>query len=128
MTQHHGGDSMSDSILTSVKKKLGLDEAIDSFDAEILMLINSELATLSQLGVGPEEGVVIEGREEKWSLIFTDPRLNFIPSYVALRIWPAFDSTLSASYINVMKEQSDEYQWRISVVVDTLAKEKAKNE
>lgn len=126
MTQRHGGDSMSDSILTSVKKKLGLDECIDSFDAEIIMLINAELATLAQLGVGPEEGIEIEGKDEKWSLIYTDPRFNFIPSYVALKVWPVFDSTLSASYINTINEQTAEYQWRLTVLVDTLAKEKLK--
>lgn len=117
---------MSDSILTSVKKKLGLDECIDSFDAEIIMLINAELATLAQLGVGPEEGIEIEGKDEKWSLIYTDPRFNFIPSYVALKVWPVFDSTLSASYINTINEQTAEYQWRLTVLVDTLAKEKLK--
>lgn len=114
---------MSDSILTSVKKKLGLGEQIDSFDAEIIMLINAELATLTQLGVGPREGFQIETNDEKWSEFFTDSRLNFIPSYVALRIWPSFDSNLSSSYITAIREQTEEYQWRINVVVDEIKRD-----
>ena len=45
-----------DSILTSIKKMLGISEEYDIFDADIVMHINSVFMTLTQLGVGPAEG------------------------------------------------------------------------
>lgn len=114
---------MSDSILTSVKQKMGLSEGIESFDAEIIMLINAELATLNQLGVGPEEGLQIEGKEETWSLLYTNPKLNFIPSYIALRIWPTFDPTLSHSFVESIKSKAEELEWRLNVAQEWLTEE-----
>lgn len=37
---------MMDSILTSVKKLLGIDESYEHFDADIIMHINSALVIL----------------------------------------------------------------------------------
>lgn len=45
-----------DSILTSVKKLLGLTEEYTAFDADLIMHINSVLMILRQMGVGPQEG------------------------------------------------------------------------
>ena len=46
-----------DSILTSVKKLLGLTEEYTAFDADLIMHINSVLMILRQMGVGPQEGM-----------------------------------------------------------------------
>ena len=44
-----------ESILTSIKKMLGIDEEYTHFDADVIMDINSVLMILTQLGVGPAE-------------------------------------------------------------------------
>ena len=49
-----------DSILTSIKKLLGIVEEYEHFDPDIVMYINSAFSVLTQLGVGPEEGFRIE--------------------------------------------------------------------
>ena len=49
-----------DSILTSVKKMLGIAEEYTHFDADLIMHINSVFMILAQLGVGPSEGFFIE--------------------------------------------------------------------
>ena len=49
-----------DSILTSIKKLLGIAEEYEHFDPDIVMYINSAFSVLTQLGVGPEEGFRIE--------------------------------------------------------------------
>ena len=46
-----------DSILTSVKKLLGLTEEYTAFDADLIMHINSVLMILRQMGVGPPGGL-----------------------------------------------------------------------
>ena len=50
-----------ESILTSIKKLLGIAEDDTSFDPDIIMHINSVFMVLRQLGVGPPEGFAIEG-------------------------------------------------------------------
>lgn len=45
-----------DSILTSVKKLLGLPADYEAFDPDIIMYINTVLMILSQMGVGLKEG------------------------------------------------------------------------
>ncbi|WP_439958482.1 phage head-tail connector protein, partial [Salmonella enterica] len=42
-----------ESILTSIKKLLGIAEEYEHFDNDIIMHINSVFMILTQLGVGP---------------------------------------------------------------------------
>ena len=46
---------MGESILTSTKKLLGIEDDDTSFDLDVLIHINTALAILNQLGVGPNE-------------------------------------------------------------------------
>lgn len=47
---------MSESILTSIKKLLGITEEYEQFDPDIIMHINSVFMILTQMGVGPSKG------------------------------------------------------------------------
>ena len=57
---------MDKSILTSIKKMLGIDPDYDVFDVDIIIAINSYLMALTQLGLGPPSGFSISGAEETW--------------------------------------------------------------
>ena len=52
---------MSDSILLSTKKILGIAADYTVFDEDIILHINSVFSTLHQLGLGPVTGFVIFG-------------------------------------------------------------------
>ena len=52
---------MSESILNTIKVMLNVEDTCDAFDTEIVSYINSALFTLSQFGIGPEEGFSITG-------------------------------------------------------------------
>lgn len=115
---------MSDSILTSTKKVLGIEEDYTPFDLDILMHINSALATLNQLGVGPEEGFSIEDETETWSdFLGDDPRLNSVKTYVYLKTRFAFDPPGTSYLINAIQKQIEELEWRLNVVreIDTYS-------
>jgi hypothetical protein len=104
------------SILTSVKKSLGLDENYTAFDPDILMFINAALSTLNQLGVGPENGLQIEDKTTTWdALISTEVRLNFVPTYVFLKARLLFDPPATSFAIDAIKTQITEYEVRINV-------------
>ena len=45
-----------ESILTSIKKLVGIAEDYTVFDTDFIIYINSAFATLNQLGIGPIKG------------------------------------------------------------------------
>jgi hypothetical protein len=107
---------MSDSILTSTKKILGIEADYTAFDFDIITHINSAFATLTQLGVGPEDGFMIEDATPTWdAFLGTDPRLNPVKQYVYLRVRAVFDPPQSSYAVEAMKEQIREHEWRLNV-------------
>ena len=108
-----------DSILTSVKKMLGIPEDYEQFDMDIIMHINSVLTILNQLGVGPEEGFVITDKSTVWTDFIGDSTLiELVKSYVYLKVRLIFDPPQSSSVIEAINRQISEFEWRINVEVD----------
>lgn len=50
---------MTESILVSIKKLLGIADEYTQFDTDIIIHINSVFSVLQQLGIGPEDGFKI---------------------------------------------------------------------
>lgn len=115
---------MSTSILTSTKKILGIEESYTVFDSDIVMHINSVFSTLTQLGVGPSYGFMIEDADAVWSdFLGDDPRLNPVKTYVYLRVRLLFDPPTTSFLIASYQEQIKELEWRLNVLVDTPSSE-----
>ena len=94
-----------DSILTSIKKLLGISEDVDNFDTDIIVHINSVLMILNQLGVGPVEGFSISDKTAKWSdFIPNDSSIEAVKSYVYLKVRLMFDPPTSAAAIESMNK------------------------
>jgi hypothetical protein len=107
---------MTDSILTSTKKILGIAEDYEAFDVDVLTHINSVFSTLNQLGIGPEEGFAIEDAVATWSdFLGDDLRLNNVKTYVYLRVRLLFDPPTTSFLIASLNEQAKELEWRINV-------------
>jgi hypothetical protein len=115
---------VSDSILTSTKKVLGIAEEYTAFDVDILMHINSVFSTLQQLGVGPAEGYVIEDDSPTWSdFLGDDPRYNTVRSYVYLRVRMLFDPPGTSYLIESLRKQAEQMEWRMNVAAEELVYE-----
>lgn len=113
------GENDMDSILTSIKKLLGIAEEYEHFDPDIVMYINSAFSVLTQLGVGPEEGFRIEDASKTWSeFLYDDPRLEFVKTFIYLKVRLAFDPPLSSAVMEAINRQISELEWRINVTVD----------
>lgn len=109
-----------ESILTSIKKLLGIEEDYVHFDADIIMHINSVLSILTQLGVGPSEGYSIKDANATWDEFITNPaKLELAKSYVYLKVRLMFDPPSSSSAIESMKQLISELEFRIIVAVET---------
>lgn len=106
-----------DSILTSIKKLLGITEEYEHFDAEIITHINTTLAILAQLGVG--DGFAITDKSVTWNdFIGDDPRGNFVKSFVGLKVRLLFDPPQSSAVKEAMERTLSELEFRINVEFD----------
>lgn len=109
-----------ESILNSIKKLLGIAEDYDHFDSDIIMHINSVFTTLTQLGVGPEDGFSINDEAEKWEDFLPEERMiHSVKSYMFMKVKLMFDPPLSSAVIECTKEQIKEMEWRLQVAVDS---------
>lgn len=113
---------MKESILTSIKKLLGITEECTDFDTDIIIFINTVFPILQQLGVGPEEGFKIEDSSAKWSdyLGDFDKRLGTVKTYIYLKVKMVFDPPLSSSVIESYNRTLSELEWRINVMADPI--------
>ena len=109
-----------ESILTSIKKLLGIAEHYEHFDADIIMHINSVFMTLNQLGVGPSEGFYIEDEEDIWSdFISNKKQLQAVKSYMYLRLRLLFDpSSLGSATLSAYERQIQELEWRLTIAAE----------
>lgn len=113
---------MEDSILNSIKKQLNIPPQVTAFDEDVLLLINSAFAVLHQLGIGPEEGFVIEDSSTEWSEFYDDPRLGAVKQYVYISVRMGFDppvGTIATSFESRLKE----LEWRLIVASEEIKHE-----
>ena len=104
-------------ILSSVKKSLGILPEYTAFDEPILDNINMALARLHQLGVGPEEGYKAS-EETLWSDSITEPRFNMIKEYVTLKTRILFDPPSTSFLLQSYEDELKDLEWRICSEVD----------
>ena len=106
---------MIESILTSIKKLLGITEEYTHFDPDLIMHINTVFMTLNQLGVGPSNGYRIEDKNNTWDE-FLEDSTNFdgVKSYMHLKVKLLFDPPLNSAVMEAIKQQISELEWRLN--------------
>lgn len=113
------------SILTSIKKMLGITKEYEIFDPDIIMHINTAFLNLHELGVGPEKGFLIEDDTAQWSDYVPDINSNYlsaIKTYIYLKVKLVFDpptnGTVTESFNNMLRE----LEWRIVHYLEVSSK------
>lgn len=110
---------MSESILNTIKVMLNIEDDCDVFDTEIVAYINSALFTLSQLGIGPEEGFSITGPAERWSdYIKSTKNLTAVQTFIKLKVQLLFDPPSNSFVVDAINKQIDELGWRLCLEVE----------
>lgn len=104
------------SILDSIKQLLGIGQDDDSFDRDLIMYINGALMIVNQLGVGPTSGYFITDKNNTWDE-FTLGRIDLeaIKTDIYLRVRLIFDPPQNSFLVSSIKEQIQEYDWRIEL-------------
>ena len=118
-----GGEKFKmDSILTSVKKIIGISEEDESFDTDLIIHINSVLMILNQLGVGPEDGFSITDKSAVWTDVIGDNKLiEAAKTFVGLKVRLIFDPPTSSAVLDSINKTISELEWRINVMVENKA-------
>ena len=110
-----------DSILTSIKKLLGITEEYEHFDADIIMHINTIFMILNQLGVGPANGFSIKDKSAVWSDYISDEEnLEAVKTYMHLKVKLLFDPPSSSVVMECTNRMISELEWRLNISVDKV--------
>lgn len=113
-----------ESILTSVKKLLGITEEYTQFDTDIIIHINTVFMILHQLGVGPDKPFTITNKESKWSdFIGEDDNIEAVKTYMFMKVKLLFDPPQTSSSVESTERIISELEWRLNVAVDPGRKE-----
>lgn len=112
-----------ESILTSIKKLLGIAEEHEYFDADIIMNINSVFMILTQLGVGPSEGFRIADKLTIWDDFIPrdtdqEPKQDAVISYMHLKVKLLFDPPASSTVTETYNRLINEFEWRLNVAAE----------
>ena len=104
------------SVLTSIKKLLGIAEEYKQFDQDLIIHINSVLMALTQIGVGRCEGMRIRDGSTTWNdLLSNISNLEAVKTYVYLKVKMVFDPPTSSSVMDAMNRSISEYEWRLNI-------------
>ena len=107
-----------ESILTSIKKLLGIAEDYEYFDTDIIMHINSAFMVLNQLGVGPSKPFFVEDKTKTWS-DFLAFDMEAVKTYIYFKVKLAFDPPTSSAVIESINKQINELEWRLNVAAES---------
>ena len=111
---------MNDSILTSIKKLLGITEEYEHFDQDIIIHINSVFMILNQLGVGPSNGFSITDKTAVWSdFISEGENLESVKSYIYLKVRLLFDPPTTSAVMESMNRMISELEFRLNVSAES---------
>lgn len=118
MDENTNLSELSDSILSSVKKLIGISEDDKSFDLDIMLNINAASSTLFQLGV-LSRPFTVTSKDDTYSDLLpggSEDVINQIKMYFVYKTRLGFDSsTLSTSVIEVLRQLIAEAEWRLMV-------------
>ena len=105
-----------DSILTSIKKLLGIAEDYEHFDFDIIAHINSVFVILNQLGVGPSGGFSITDKYAVWDdYISDDPIISTVKTYMGLKVKMLFDPPDRSTVMDATTRAISELEWRLLI-------------
>jgi len=109
---------MNESILDSIKSLLPIDKDITDFDGDLIVLINSSLSRLLQLGVG-DKPFRIEGSSETWSqLLNKEEYLDAVKEVVFIDVKMVFDPPTSSVVMEALKAIRNEDMYRITTQIE----------
>ena len=106
-----------ETILSDVKRMLGIQPEVDEFNIDVTSHINGAFFTLNQLGIGPSIPFVIDATTE-WSSFETIVPKNVVLDYLYLKTKLIFDPPTASNVYEAYKDRIAELEFRMNVMVD----------
>lgn len=110
-------------ILSTVKKNLGVGDDYDVFDRDIITAINLALFDLEQLfSFADVSTFTVETGEETWGEyldVGNFKAFNTIPAYISLKARLMFDPPTNNFAIEAIERQLARMEFRLTVMNDT---------
>lgn len=112
-----------ESILTSIKEDLQIDESNEEFDVTILGHINTAISYLHQMGIGPSKGFLVTGKDDTWGQLLGSEMalLASARTYIYISTKLVFDPPASSAIIDSMNRQKNEAEWRLTEAAADLS-------
>lgn len=112
---------MEESVLTSIRKLLGISDQDNAFDSDMIVSINSVFSTLYQIGVGDQGQYRIDDDKLTWKDIFSDrlDLLDLIKEYTYLKVRVIFDPPTSSYVLDALNNHIKELEWRIQIQAES---------
>lgn len=110
-----------ESILILIKKLIGIEEEYTHFDTDIIAAINSAIMTLTQIGIGPDDGFFIIDDKATWNDFLGDRTdLEATKMFILLSVRLSFDPPTNSFLVEAIRKQIEELTWRLSIITDGL--------
>lgn len=121
--------NVENSILASIKHKLGIVKEYTVFDPDIIDFINSTFLELSQLGLKSNEDYFITSDSEMWTDFIPESNLlHYVKTYIYLSVKLLFDPPASSVAVESINKLISKYEWRIEIEVEKMNKEGSQDE
>ena len=103
---------MDSSILLDVREMCDVSLDVDSFDGQLIPLINSFLFRSAQFGVG-KKGFMVKNTSQTWKEFLGDQATYLAPikSYIGIRVKLVFDPPESSALLTALHEEARELEW-----------------
>lgn len=106
-----------ETILSDVKRMLGIQPEVDEFNIDVTSHINGAFFTLYQLGIGPSTLFIIDATTE-WSSFKSVIPKNVLLDYLYLKTKLVFDPPAASNIFEAYKDRIMELEFRMSIMVD----------
>lgn len=106
---------MEESILTSIKKLLGIAEENTFFDTDLIIDINTVLSILNQMGVGNSHFSISDSTYTWNDFIpnIDESNFNMVKNYIAQKVRLLFDSNLSSTTLQAINSNLSDLEFRL---------------
>ena len=100
---------------------LGIPVEVYNFDDTLIVLVNTSIAKLHQLGIVNSKLVrlMVDGTET-WSSIIHDDMYIGVQTYIFLQVRMQFDPPANSFVLDALQRSSDELEWRLRVQAEVI--------
>lgn len=110
-------EPVAETILSDIKRMLGIQPEVDEFNIDVTSHINGAFLALNQLGIGPSTPFVIDATTE-WPSFETIIPKNVVLDYLYLKTKLVFDPPTASNIYEAYKDRIAELEFRMNIMVD----------